>query len=159
MVKHYNPSIAAQARRLLGTKGDNLSSEIFDAIIPVLQLAPIQNIANADSRDTTGETTLYTAPSDKNFYLCNLTFNNVSNAACDDTYIYVTATINGNTRTIAQFNKATLTAFIQSTQYVFNPPILISPGGIIKFGTAFTVGASTTVAIVSGYVLEAPATT
>lgn len=82
MTKHYNTSIAEDALRILNSKqGDFMSDEVAGpvATIPILRCA--NTVKATTSTGTSG--TLWTTPSDKDFYLLYAEFSIVKDAACD----------------------------------------------------------------------------
>lgn len=71
MSKHYNPSITKRQADIFNTKHANhMSSKVNDNITPTIEIAPTLHIVKNLSGDSG---TLYTTPSDKDFYLTNLT--------------------------------------------------------------------------------------
>lgn len=151
---HRNPSIAQWIQRIFNFKvTDSISSDVGKTIMPVIPILPVVNIVRGVSRSTTGDTTIFTTPTDRDFYLTSYLLDNMSDATADNTFVQFNFTVNGVVRFI-RLVKITTTASNKIVSGQFNPPILIDRGTGITVGTAFTVGASNTSAFITGYTIE-----
>ena len=87
-----------------------ISSEIADNIAPVVIIEPYQNIV----RSVNSLATIFTTPSDKDFYLTSAILSVAKDAAATGTSVTITAIIDGVTQTIVAVAGITLTANAQT---------------------------------------------
>lgn len=158
MTKHYNPSIVERANRILASKsGDFLSDEV-QGPVAVIPINPIINIVRAASATTTSSGTIFTTPTDKDFYLTGVQFGFVKDAACDaanTTTPAVLITIDGVSVTVVRLPTITLTAQNQSVFVSLPTPIKIDRGTTISIqSTSYTVGVFNRNAVIYGYTEE-----
>lgn len=156
MVLHNNPSIVERAQRVLNTKGSQaISDQVEDKIQIVLPLHPITRIVRAAGVSTTGSLTVYTTPTDKDFYLTGFFLAMAKDAACDaNGGVNLQAVIDGVTREIGCIAVLTLSADNQTINADFNNPIKLDRGSIVSFTGTFTAGAMRRVASIRGYTEE-----
>jgi len=124
VTKHYNPSIVENANRILASKaGDYLSDEVQGpvAVIPIL---PITNIIKTANSSTTGSVTLYTTPTDKDFYLTSLQISLIKDATNDNATGTIGFSITVDGVVIVPLGLAVLTLTAQNSNAVL--PLSIS---------------------------------
>lgn len=103
---------------------------------------------------TTNATTIYAVPTNEDFYLTNIYLSNMSDATADNTSVVIQVTTEGITRNIVAFAKLTTTAFSNTVSVDFPYPVKLDRGSNITFICAFTVGASSSRASISGLALS-----
>lgn len=137
---------------------DKIPNEIAEKVVPVMEVNPNLlrniNIVESTSRTTSGTSTIYTTPTNKNFFLCGIFLGGMADAAADSTSFTLSGTIKGGASgaTLLSIPKLSLTA-INFNQYVrFSYPILMQPNTAISITQTFAVGNSTIRGIVYGYV-------
>ena len=151
-MKQYTSSIPEWLNRIFNTKaGDMGSSEINDTISPVIIVAPRIDILGANSRITTGTTTIFTAT--KRTYITGIQFDLQKDATCDQATgaMALLATIDGASRTIMQISTITLTAQSKTITMDFSTPLLLEPGATITSAATYTVGVMCRAGTVFGY--------
>lgn len=154
MTKHYNPSIVERLNRIFRPKaGDQFSDEI-QGPVAVIPVEPVARIVRSTSSAATGPTTVYTTPSDKDFYLTGFTFQAFCDAVADSSGYNMELVIDGATRNIAQVRKPSLTAGSFTQTHDFSKPLKIDRGTTIIIRQTFSVGASTQAGIIYGYTEE-----
>ena len=140
------------------TSRDDVPNQLASKIVPVLISNPNRSgsmIIESGSRTTTGSTTVFTTPSNKDFYLTDITLTNVSNAAADNTSITVTAVDHrGQAKILIYMPKITLTAHSQTITKTFPVPILLSRSSVISQTSSFAAGVSTTATTITGFVVD-----
>lgn len=154
MVKHYNPSIAERLLRLFKWKGgEQVDSEVSPFIQPTIEIKPRLSIFKTAGNTVTTALTVYTTPTDKEFFLTNLFFSYEKNAACDNVEVYVSVQPIGTsaTTTIADIATLSLTASRDSQSISFETPLQLTKGTIIYLVGAFTVGAMIKTIQIQGY--------
>lgn len=155
MARHYNPSISQDARRILNLKGtDMMVSEVLDVITPVVPIGRVCNIVRAVRQDTTGTFTIFTTPSDKDFYLVAADLSTSKNSTADNSSSDLRVVVDGVARSLLVTAQITLTAQGVQAFLPFTPPILVDRGTVIDVTGAFTVGAMSRVGSIVGYTVE-----
>jgi len=133
---------------------EKLPVDLVATIQPVLIANPKRNVntIRGTNKATTGTTTLFTTPADRDFFLTSASLNNQSDVSADNTGISLSVIPEGKAADeILRFDKITLTVFQDSIALVFNPPIKLERGSAISFGSTFAAGASITGATITGY--------
>lgn len=154
MTRHYNPSIVERATRILNSKqGDYLPDEVSGPVATI-SLEPVVRIVRNTSRTTTGNSTIYTTPADKDFYLTGLYLSACADATNDGVLYNIQVTIDGVSQRIASLVKQTTTAFAGNMPMQFVKPIKVDRNTAITVGQSFTAGTSTVAAAVYGYTEE-----
>lgn len=139
---------------------DHLPMKLADYVMPTIEVNPrlvrVQNVIAHTSRSTTGTSTVYTVPSDRDFYLCMAQMSASFDATADSTNSFLTVTLDdgaANLRPI-QLMKQTTTATAHNQAVFFNPPIKLKRGSTVGLNLSFTVGSGNGSANVSGYVVD-----
>jgi hypothetical protein len=117
------------------------------SIHPVLVVNPLPNnfcdiVAN-NSATSTGATTIYTTPTDKDFYLTEFSVSVIKDATCDSatgSYQF-NVVINKTTKTIFYFSVITLTAQTGHISISLPVPVKLDRGSTVTLSGTFTVGA------------------
>lgn len=134
---------------------EKMPTEASDKIVLTYPLnEKVVKIVRGSEKTTTGSSTVYTTPSNKDFYLTGCYLQNNSNATADNTDIRLTCVIDGGTQFLIQFKKITLTAFNNMLNREFSVPIKLDRNSTIVLSSAFTVGSSTTSAGITGFEVE-----
>lgn len=139
------------------TAYDSIPTRLANSVVPVIVAnpKPIVNIVKWIASVGTGTQTLYTTPTDKDFFLTNVIISAQADVNCDNTVYDVTATPDeGGAIILLRLPKITLTVFQDSISVVFPHPIKIARGTTITFGTTYTAGVSHAVAQIMGYTKE-----
>lgn len=154
MVKHNNPSIAQDASRILNSTGEFLSDEV-EGPVAVISIQRCANIVRSQSSVATGAVTVFTCPSDKDFYLlaCTLAIN--EDATSDNTNTTLRVVIDGVNQNVINLRKLTTTAINQNISVsIPYPGIKIDRGSVIAMTNTFTVGNAAKSASIIGYTVE-----
>lgn len=159
MVKHYNTSLADDANRILNTKaGDMLSSQvnpILQPTIPITRICDIIRSASVSASASTG--TLFTTPSDKDFYLSLVSFNIIKDSTCDvaSGNTNLRAVINGANTDLIAIPMLTLTAQETNVQVAFPIPFKVDKNtSITLVANTFTAGNFRKTGLLAGYTME-----
>lgn len=150
MVKHYNPSIVQDAQRIFNTKTNNISDEVGD-IIPVVPVLPVCRIVRSSASGT-----VYTTPSDKDFYLTGFSMSFSKDVAATGSVMTLSAIIDGVSQVLHRFAAITLTAERDSIAIDLSFPIKIDRGTNITIGLTGTFNSAP--AAIRGYTQETTAT-
>lgn len=136
---------------------ERIPSEASDKIVLTYLLNKERaDIAKRGVRNTTGTSTVYSTPANKDFYVTSAFLGLVKDATCDAATgrIELTATINGESTAILCIPTLTLTAQSENLSIAFPYPIKIDRGTNITHALTFAAGAASFVGGVSGFELE-----
>ena len=156
MVKHYNPSLSEDAARLFNNKqGEYLPSETAAFIQPTVELKRRCNIVR-DTGNLTGATvTVYTTPTDKDFYLVTAQLSAAQDVVSANTRVLMKCTVDGVSRAILNIAMIPSTVQRGETSDSYPNPIKVDRGTTIQI--ACNTGASgtqTNYGSIIGYTVE-----
>jgi hypothetical protein len=152
-MKNYNQSINQDLNRIFDLKGEN-SNEIADFIQPVINIYASPNIIRKGTASNSTSGTIYTTPSDKDFYLTNCAISVTKDATSTSTGSDIQVTINGVTFQILTLATLTLTAQNMSNSMDFSNPIKIDRGTPIQILNATNVANVRAVGNIVGFTTE-----
>jgi hypothetical protein len=151
-----NSQVTAEIRDALKL---NVGTEKIPEAIPVIEVG-MKLTKNAISRTggsaATGSATIYTTPTDQDFYLTGFNFSYSKNATCDVATgsINLTAFIQGANVAICLLSVLTLTAEKDTISVTLTHPIKIDRGKAIAISGTFTAGAMARNGAIYGYIDE-----
>lgn len=155
MAKHYNPSITEDASRILNTKtGDNVGVEVNPIIQPVIQITRTCNIVKSTQASNTLTATIYTTPSDKDFYLTSASISMIKDVTATATRSYITAIIEGSTVAFCDIASFTTTVHNEAMSMTFPVPIKIDKGTNIVITNDTNVANIRSRGTIIGYTVE-----
>lgn len=134
---------------------DNIPKETGDRIVLThdVQIPILEYIHRQGTRTTTGSSTLFTTPSDRDFYLDTVVLSLSSNATADNLGGGISVTILGTSREILRIEKLTTTLINETITLSFPEPLKIDSGTNITFGSVFSVGASICGVVITGHTI------
>jgi hypothetical protein len=145
------------------TSVDRIPSELAEKVIPVMEVNPkllrkINVVKYAATGTSTGVLTIYTTPSDRDFYLCSICAGYIKDATCDmgTGRISITATpfYEVGVMELIGFPTITLTAQERLINVDYSKPILLKRGTTIAFAVSFTAGVLSRTANITGYTID-----
>lgn len=142
----------------LQTSKDKVPNQIADKVVPVIEVNPkllrTCNILRYGSATTTGAT-IYTTPSDQDFYLCGASVSVIKDVTSASTSSYLQITPeDGLTQRVLLISGITLTAQDDSISVDFSRPILLKRSSTIAVGNSSAVGNIKTDASIWGYTVD-----
>lgn len=140
---------------------DKIPNQLAEKVVPVMEVNPKllrrANIVRSGTATGTGASTIYTTPSNQDFFLTHAELSIIKDAASD----YATGgyplnvTIDGVTRSILIISILTLTAQNQTVGIAFNTPVKLDRGSTIALNSASsTAGTFIRAATFGGFVDE-----
>ena len=142
----------------LMTGSDVVPSELAEKVIPVLDVTPdfhrFCNLSDGSAGTTNANLTIFTAPTDRDFYMTNLQVCYMANATADNTYHIVSVVIDGIRRNLIYLIKLSLTADTQSVVLNYKIPIKLTRGSTVLMENNFTVGSVAKAGAVTGYTIN-----
>ena len=157
MVKHYNPTIVEDANRIFNFKADTIPANVVDVILPTVAISRYANIVVNAIDAVTGSLTVFTTPSDKDFYLTSIHMSEGGTSTNDGTVVFVSAVIGGATRRLIQHCILQIGHFNNST-ITYNTPVKIDRNTSIIIVSSFTTGSGNKACSLTGYTVETTAT-
>lgn len=158
MVENNNSELTQELRKAIRLYGMNIPSKVQDTIIPVVEINPsllrTVSVIRSSTKSTTGTGTIYTTPSNQDFYLTSATLTLIADAACDNTSVVLKTIVDGASsgRDVLIIGKPTLTATQITQTIALKYPIKVDRNTAITYGGTFTVGAMTVSVSIHGYI-------
>jgi len=155
-IKVTRGQVSKKLARVTGLQAgsDIAPTELGDRIIPTLNVDedPEKYIVANVGRATTGASTVFTTPTDRDFYLSNLYVSYTCDVAADSTNYAITITPRDTAAVnIVEMRKQTLTVTTDVVNLSFTTPILLERGTAITLTQTFTLGASAMSASIVGF--------
>jgi hypothetical protein len=141
----------------LQTTVDELPTKIIPTIQPVLISNPerIVNVVKDGGNAVTGAVTVFTTPTDRDFFLTSIFIIGHCDVTCDGTAYTLDVTLeSGEEVNLIRMNKLTLTAFENSVGMNYTNPIKLKPGTDIMITGAFAAGNSKKSGSITGYTVD-----
>jgi len=141
---------------------DIIPNQLAEKVVPVMEVNPTIlkycNVFVHGSTSATGSMTVYTTPSDKDFYLCGVDMSYSKTAACDVASGYLTFTVAPKEGVTAYltFPVVTLTAEKDTKSVTFTRPILLRRNVALAFTGTYTAGNMYRNCSVWGYTIDNP---
>jgi len=137
---------------------DNVPGELAKSVVPVMEVNPkllrtCNIVRNCYSYDT-GPATVYTTPTDKDFFLTNAVFSSEDDVTSDSTSPRMEVVIDKQTQILLSFRKISGTATSKTMALNFNSPIKLDRGSVIQISRIVTVGVSIINGTIVGYTVE-----
>ena len=154
-MRHYNPTLNKSMQDIFNLKGES-TDEIFDSIIPIVNVDPRIDVVRNNSSSATGTLTLYTTPSGSDFFLTSISGDYIKDVVCDQATgrIQISAIIEGITRDIINFPVITLTAQNGSKSLIFLKPIKIDRNTAITYVSNYAAGVMSRSSTLTGFTVE-----
>jgi hypothetical protein len=123
-MQNNNISISQDMNRIFDLKGES-TNVIADFIQPIMNIQRFCNIVRNVSSDNATSATLYTTPSDKDFYLVSASLSFVKDITATTTGVSLRAVVEGVQRRILELACLTLTVERGQLNISLNNPIKI----------------------------------
>jgi hypothetical protein len=137
---------------------DNIPTQIADKVIPTMEVNPkmlrICNIVKDGSATNATSATIYTTPTDKDFYLVSAQMSVIKDVTATSTNSFVNAVIDGLTSTMMRIRGLTLTPQSETISISLNPPLKIDRGTNITIGNTTNVANVSASGSIVGYTTE-----
>lgn len=142
----------------LQVQDGNIPSEIGNTVLPTMEVNPnllrICNVVKMNSLNNALTETIYTTPSDKDFYICSASLTMNKDVTATTTNVNLTCTINGQSATLLRI--ATLATTADTNSISINPrfPIKIDRNTTISLTSATNVANVRAGASVIGFLID-----
>lgn len=155
-MEHQNREVTNRISDELKVTANVISTKVNDNIQPVISVNQERyvDIIRDAERSATGSGSLYTTPTDKDFYLTGVWLSNQSTVVCDNVYIEIYCYIGTAPRRLIRLVKPSVTAFSDAKFVSFPTPIKVTRGTSIDINSVFSAGASVSYGILYGYTVE-----
>jgi hypothetical protein len=156
MVKHYNVDISKDAQRIFNFKGaDTIPPDIGNIFVPVIPVTRVCNIIRTTTATNATTGTIYTTPTDKDFYLVGLVISLIKDVTSTATNIQIRVTIDGVVQTIMNISTLTLTVDTRQSTLGLPFPIKVDRNTNITINTNSATANITASGGIVGYTVEA----
>jgi len=140
---------------------DIVPNQLAEKVVPTMEVNPKLfrkiNVVKSTVTALTGAITVYTTPTDKDFFLCGLYLTTIKDAASDGTDAYISVTfIDGSSGTVMAIPGIASTAQIGSLSYTFERPIQLKRGTTVSVVGNTTAGVFRKSAGIIGYTTDIP---
>jgi len=126
---HYNTAVIKSLSDFWRFKGDAIPSEVNDVIQPTFDVRPPATISrSAQASNTAAEQTIYTTPTDVDFFLSSACLSLIKDVTATSTATNLFATIDGVQRQILVIVGITLTVQNQTVAISYDTPIKVDRG-------------------------------
>jgi len=156
VTKHYNPSISERAQRILITKnGDHMSDDLMPNMVAVVPILPVARIVRGSGMTNSTTSSLYTTPTDKDFYLTNAVLSVSKDTTAAAVAIDLRVLVDGATLTPVRISGITLTALQATVPVSFNPPLKVDRNTSISINASSATANIRVDGAIVGYTEEA----
>jgi hypothetical protein len=158
MATIYNSDLTKEIRdgAKIQVSVDNIPSQLADKVVPVMEVNPKLlrrvNIIRHNNSTNATTVTIYTTPSDRDFYLTSATLSTHKDATSTALFSALSATIGGLTTYFMQLGFLSLTADSKSIALNFSIPIKVDRGSNIQVLNSTAVANVTSFASITGYI-------
>jgi len=118
----------------------------------------VTNICKTNTRTSSGSATVYTTPTEEDFFLTSATLSVVKDATCDDATgqtASIAVIIGGGSQTLMAISGLVTTATAQTLSLSFNPPIKVDRASNISVsGNTYTAGLKSRSASITGFTTQ-----
>lgn len=128
------------------TSFDKIPTQLADKVVPVMEVNPkllhTNDIVRGGTSNTSSSTaSVYTTPTDKDFYLTSIAYYIIKNAACDNTANTVVVSVEGSgDQILLSVPSITLTAMDYGTSVTYTQPIKLTRGTTVRMSSSFGAG-------------------
>jgi len=159
MVELQNRTVVNEMSEKIKESNLNLlPRDISNSIQPVIEVGKNidQHFSKSASQATTGTITIFTTPSDKDFFMtcCNFSFAKDSTCDIGTGVIDFLCVINGATVRPLRSAVITTTAERGNLETSFSTPIKLDRNSVISLTGTFTVGVMARVASINGFTVD-----
>lgn len=141
---------------------DIIPTQLADKIVPVMEVNPKLmrrcNVLRSGSSAVSGSISLYTTPTDRDFFLTSLHLGIIKDAACDIATgaVNLGITVDGTARNFISIPVITLTAQNIVRDVAFCTPIKVDRGTSISITGTYTAGVMSRTGGLSGFYSDNP---
>jgi hypothetical protein len=139
---------------------DKVPNRLGDTVVPVMEVNPKMmrraNIVRGGTSNTSSSTSsIYTTPTDKDFFLTTVSYYVIKDAASDNIVNTVVVSVDGSgDQTLLSVPGITLTASNYGTSINFPSPIKLTRGSTIRMSSSFTIGVLIRGLNITGYTVD-----
>jgi len=152
-MRHFNNTINKSMSDTFNLKGES-TDEILDNIVPVVIVEPKVDIVIGSTLDNGTSLTLYTTPTDKDFYLTTAQMNVIKDVTSTSNRSRLLVTINGVSQQLLTLASLTLTPQNITVAQNYRIPIKLDRNTGVIITNSTNVANISTSASISGYTVE-----
>lgn len=126
--------------RAFNLKSSDTTGDVVEAIYPVAQIRPRSDIFFENNASNATAATIYTAPSDKFFYLQSVCLSMIKDVTATSTVSAVRGFVDGTQKILIHITSLTLTIQNGTMALNFDPPLRLDKGQAITVTNSTAVG-------------------
>lgn len=157
MARVNRSSVLLWIQETLGIQSgvNSIPVELANNIQPIFDIQPkVSTVLKSGARSSTGSSTIYTTPADKDFFLTFVTLTLTKDATCDNTLTSVSVVNGGATTNLAIITSQTLTAYTNQIVVNLSYPLKVDRNTAIQLSATFTAGTLSTRTTLGGFIVE-----
>jgi len=156
-MQNRNLSISQDMNRIFDLKGES-TDFVSEIIQPVVFIESSVNVIRNQSSAISGTMTVYTTPTDKDFYLSSANISLMKDVVCDmatgNVLMNVVPFTDGVARDLLRSPIITLTAQTINREINFDPSIKLPRNCVLSVSGTFTAGVCVRCGGITGYTVE-----
>ena len=149
----YNQIIGQNVQRQFRTKGENIV-KVNDEIQPTIEVFTPCNIVRSGTATNSTTATIYTTPTNQDFYLTAVTLSYIKDVTSTSTSSAITATIDGITQSILRIPQISVTVGSGTMSLSFPIPIKLDRGFNIAVVNATNIANISANGCIIGYLTD-----
>lgn len=153
-MKHYNPTIAEDLTRLFNLKSLDSVSDLGETILPTVEIKRFCNIVKAGAASNSTTSTVWTTPSDKDFYLCAASLSTIKDVTGVSNNAKLNIIVEGATVAILSISNITLTVQHSNMTNTWFNPIKVDRNTAITVTNSSATANVRSDATIQGYTVE-----
>lgn len=139
-MQNRNVALSDAMIRAFNLKSSDTTGDVVEAIYPVAQIRPRSDILFENNASNATSATIYTAPSDKFFYLQSACLSLIKDVTATSTVSAIRGFIDGTQKIILNITSLTLTVQSGTVALNFDPPLRLDKGQAITVTNTTAVG-------------------
>jgi len=133
--------------------------QVANTVQPVFNVGDkYSNVVASGELVATGSTTVYTTPTEEDFYLTNAYLNSQCDSACDSTEINLNVVVGGKSCELIHFMKFSASSYSRFEDMSFPFPIKLDRNSAITITHTYAAGNATVGASIVGFTKTTPKT-
>jgi hypothetical protein len=155
MAKHFNPTISSDVQRIFNFKqGDTIPADVGNMLVPTIPIERYCNIVKSGTNSNATSTTIYTTPSDKDFYLTAFSMSLIKDVNAAGVAFSLKIYVDAVQIAVLTISSLTLTVHSSQLNMALKYPIKVDKGTIISLTSNSAVGNFIQACNIIGYTVE-----
>lgn len=149
-MKHYNTNISEELTRTLNLKGESVDEDVGGLFVNI-PFMPRITVIKGNSATNATASTIYTTPTDRDFYLTSATLSVIKDATSTSVLSSITMYVDGAVVLPLKISGITLTPQSESVTISYPFPIRLDRGTIITCTATTNIANIRVDGVITGY--------